>query len=162
MYVPPTPTNAIAPSPSAATAAGRRRRDADLRRRRQRLVLAGVRHWHNSACALGKSRRLVAIARGERRVHLHPRAFRDLGDRPPGVRRRETAAIERDGKRARVIAGLLFPRVGRGLGGHSRPGGAAALLGEDRPWPNAAGSSPRRLHTGSDPGRGRAVATNSC
>ena len=122
----------------SGSGAGRGRGDAGRRRGHQRPVLAGVRDRHHLARVVGRRRVSVAMARGGRRFHLHPRPFRGVDDGASRARRRQTAALDRDAEDARSDAGLLSPGVGRRLDRDFRPGGAAPLLGENRARPHAA------------------------
>jgi hypothetical protein len=111
---------------------GRGRCGPDRRLDRERVVLALFRARHAVARLCSGRGRFVGLAGGERRLHLYPRACRDLGDGHSGLGRGEAAGFRTERKNARPHAGLLRPRLGRGLDRDRRSSATPPLLGEDR------------------------------
>lgn len=72
------------------------------------LILASLRGWNHLARFDRRARRAVAVARDERRLHLHSRVIRRLDNRSAGNGRRQTPPLETHRKRDCAAARVLY------------------------------------------------------
>ena len=130
----PTP-DPFRPRPGFSASAGRD--NIDSRGHIGRPVLAGFRSRHDMARVVGRTGGSDAMARGERRRRLHPRALRGLVDHSSGCRRSEAQAHEPDGERACATSSLLYSVDCSHLDGDISPRPVAPSLGENDARPKS-------------------------